>query len=339
MSLIKRRRASNEKLAVWTVRGAGALLALPAAAAAGWIVYSAVGVDHHLPLPAAIDADRQTLSGGTAGRLSFYTDRRSDGLPLVLIHSVNAAASAYEMRPLFERYRANRPVWALDLPGFGFSQRSDRVYSPELYTNAILDLLATQVGEPADVVALSLGCEFAARAALARPNLVRSLALISPSGFGAGDHARQDGDSSAGRLAHRLLSFPLWAQALFDLIATRRSIRFYLKQSFFGPVEQGLVDYAYLTSHQPGARHAPLYFLSGQLFTPQVRETVYARVNVPVLVLYDRDAFVRFDALPGFLEQRPNWGAARIVPTCGLPQFEQPAETAAAMESFWQNRA
>jgi pimeloyl-ACP methyl ester carboxylesterase len=103
----------------------------------------------------------------------------------VLIHSVNAAASAYEMRPIFEQYRGKRPIYALDLPGFGFSERSDRRYTPQLFSEAIADLLRTQVREtqPVDIVALSLGCEFAASVALAMPERVRSLALISPTGL------------------------------------------------------------------------------------------------------------------------------------------------------------
>ena len=45
-------------------------------------------------------------------------------------------------------------MFALDLPGFGFSERSDRTYSPVLYRNAITDFLANVVGEAADVVLL-----------------------------------------------------------------------------------------------------------------------------------------------------------------------------------------
>jgi pimeloyl-ACP methyl ester carboxylesterase len=46
--------------------------------------------------------------------------------PMLLVHSVNASASAAEMAPLFDYYRQSRSVYALDLPGFGFSDRSDR---------------------------------------------------------------------------------------------------------------------------------------------------------------------------------------------------------------------
>ena len=52
--------------------------------------------------------------------------RRRQGPPLLLVHSVNAAASAAEVRPLHEHYRATRTVLSLDLPGYGFSDRSDR---------------------------------------------------------------------------------------------------------------------------------------------------------------------------------------------------------------------
>ena len=43
---------------------------------------------------------------------------RTDTRPLLLLHSINASASAYEVKPLFEHYRQQRPVYAPDLPGF-----------------------------------------------------------------------------------------------------------------------------------------------------------------------------------------------------------------------------
>lgn len=41
------------------------------------------------------------------------------------------------MRPLHEHYRATRTVFSVDLPGYGFSDRSDRDYTPRLMTDAV----------------------------------------------------------------------------------------------------------------------------------------------------------------------------------------------------------
>src|SRR5690606_13097347 len=141
----------------------GSMAAGALAMAGGWMLYSHLVVDHNMLLPPAIDSDLFFYRDPQAGLLYYYADRQQEGRPLVLVHSINAGASAYEMRPIFERYRRQRPVYALDLPGFGFSERTDRAYSPALYEQAISNFLANVVGGPADVVALSLGSEFAAR--------------------------------------------------------------------------------------------------------------------------------------------------------------------------------
>ncbi len=307
--------------------------------AAGWIAYSAFGINHRMPIGPAIDARREIFNGRSTRFLTYYVDRSAAGRPLVLLHSINAAASSYEMRPLFEHYRTLRPVYALDLPGFGFSERANRRYTRDTYKDAILDLLTERVKEPADVIALSLSGEFAARAALERPDLFHSLTLISPSGFvdRRKGSAQPFSDYGLSELVYNVLAFPLWGQAIYDLLATRPSIRWFLKQSFYGPVDEGLAEYDYLTCHQPGARHAPLHFVSGLLFMPSIREAVYERLKPPVLVLYDQDYFVRFDMLPTTLERCPNWRAERISPTRGLPHFERLPDVTRALDAFWGN--
>lgn len=322
-------------------KATGGLLGTLLGALGGWIGYSALFINHRLPLPPAIDAERRVFDSPTSGLLSYYVDRHAPGRPLVLIHSINAAATAYEMRPLFEAYRQRRPVYALDLPGFGFSERSDRDYNVELYTTAIEEFLEAEVegGDGADVIAFSLSSEFAARAALHRPGLFRSLALISPSGLASRGQENTVQRTSARGVSERVLrvlSWRPWSQALYDLLVTPPSIRFFLERGFVGPVDQGLLEYGYLTTHQPGARYAPLTFVSGKLFSFDICETVYRHLELPVLVLYDQDPNVRFDTLPDLL-QRPNWRGARITPTLGLPHFERLPETSAALDQFWRD--
>ena len=98
-------------------------------------------------LQPALAGERRQLQAGRLGLISWYHDAPASGAsstPLLLIHSINAAASAYEMKPLYDRYRQQRPVFAPDLPGYGFSERSRRCYDPRLMTDAILAPCAVQ---------------------------------------------------------------------------------------------------------------------------------------------------------------------------------------------------
>ncbi len=94
---------------------------------------------------------------------------------------------AAEVRPLVERYRATRTVIAPDLPGDGGSDRSNRAYTPRPMTDALHQVMAhvrRQHGDaPFDALAVSLGCECLARAAIEQPPHYRTLALVSPTGF------------------------------------------------------------------------------------------------------------------------------------------------------------
>jgi len=307
--------------------------ALPVTVSVAWLLYSRFRINHRVHLSAALPAERKTLISPSAGHLIYYRDNHAAGTPLVLLHSINAAASSYELRPLFQHYRAARPVYALDLPGFGFSERANVRYTPRLYTQAIADFLAAEVGQPADVIALSLTSEFAARAAVENPSLFRSLTMISPTGLSTKQEAMSGGHS----LLRRMLLFPVWSQALFDLLATQESIHAFLERSFVGEVDKVLDSYAYETTHQPGARYAPFAFVSGCLFSPDIRTAVYDKLTIPVCVLYDEDPYVSFERLPDLLTSHPNWHAERLIPTRGLPHFEKLDETASDLDRFWSS--
>jgi pimeloyl-ACP methyl ester carboxylesterase len=316
----------------------GSLWALPVIAAGAWILYSKFVVNHDRPLPEAVEAKRVVFKSKLGVNLNYYVDRKAEGRPLVLIHGVNSGASAYEMRPFFEHYRSSRPVYALELPGFGFSDRPNRTYTPQYFAEALLDFLETQVAEAADVIALSLSCEFAARAAVALPDCFHSLAFISPTGLGEGPGGASlqlIKPGSTSEKVYGFLSNPIWSQATFDLMSVRISLARLYRIYFVDPAPTDLVEYAYATAHQPGAKNVPLAAMSGRLSTADIRSRFYDRIQVPVLAMFDRDPFARFDMLPYQLGNNPHWQEARIVPSLGMPHFEKLLETVDALDGFW----
>ncbi len=289
--------------------------------------------DPDTTLEPALDAPVASLHTPGAGTVRYYHDDSGTGRPVLLLHSINAAPSAKEMQPLFLHFRGKRPVFAPDLPGFGLSDRGDRDYSAQLYAETIVELLREVVGKPADIVALSLTAEFAARAAAEVPELCHSLTVISPTGLG---DRTPPGPKAQERL-RRLFSVPLLASGLYRTLTTRASIRFFLGKAFAGQTPAELIDYAAATTRQPGARYAPFSFLSMRLFSADARTTLYQTLPVPGLVLYDTDPNVGFENLPALLDSAPQWRAQRIAPTCGRPHWEQTAATVDALETFWQD--
>jgi pimeloyl-ACP methyl ester carboxylesterase len=316
--------------------------ALAAAAPLAWAAYSALAIDHDMPIAEALPGRRRVHDAPTAGPLAYYEEDgpapAGSAPPLLLLHSINAAASSYEMRPLWDYYRQRRRVYALELPGFGFSARAARRYDPDLYVAAIIEFLegVVNAAQGTDVVALSLTAEFVALAAMRRPELFRRLVLISPTGFDEPAHAlegaRRTGWSE--RIAPVVQARPL-AQPLFDLLVSRPSLRYFLARQTEGPVDPGLEEHAWRTAHQPGARHAPLAFLSGALFTPDIRRVAYERLALPVLVLHDRSVNTSYEALPAMVARHDNWRAERIGPARDLVHFDRPASTTRAMDEFF----
>jgi pimeloyl-ACP methyl ester carboxylesterase len=322
----------------WLARTAAGL---PVAAALAGIAYSKLFVPHALPLPPALEGERREFSG-RAGRLSYYVagPAVSNGAaPLLLIHSLNAAASAYEVRPLFDHYRQRRWVYALDLPGFGFSERSRRDYTARLYTDAVLDLLAEIAREhrlaPVDALALSLGSEFLARAATEQAGRFATVALVSPTGFRKGDNFYGAPGSSRGLpLLTNVYEFPLWSRPFFDLLNSRASQRYFLAKTFGSKqaIDQGLLEYDYLTAHQPGAQHAPYCFISAIPFSADINR-IYDTLELPVWLAHGvRGDFTDYSGTPR-LAARPNW-QLRVFQTGGLPYFEQPDAFFAAYDEF-----
>ncbi|WP_424951822.1 alpha/beta fold hydrolase [Deinococcus sp.] len=289
-------------------------------------------------LAAAFSADRYTFNLIGFGRVGYYADTSAPGRPLLLLVSVNAAASAYEMRPLFEVYRGRRPVYVLEWPGFGGSDRPNVRYTPELMTGALLKMVDI-IGQDVDVVALSLGSEFAARAALTVPQdgpRIRSLALISPTGLSeAKPPEAVTAEPQNSERLYGILSFPPLASVFYGLLTTPQVIDLFLRRSFEGPVDPGLLAYSTLSARQPGAVYAPLFFVAGLLRSPDAYAELYTKLTQPTLVLSDRDGYVNFTRLPELVQAKTNVSAVKVAPTRGLPQFEQLAQVTAALDAFW----
>jgi pimeloyl-ACP methyl ester carboxylesterase len=255
---------------------------------------------------------------------------------MLLIHSINAAGSAYEVKPIYEHYSKSRPVYAIELPGFGHASRGKRQYTIRMMTDAVHAVVAeiqkAHGDVPIDALALSLGCEFLGRAADETPKAYRSVALVSPTGFD-GRAVRWVRGSRAIPWLHTIFEQPLWSEQFFHLLTAKPVIGWFLKKTFGSPnYDKGLLDYDYLTTHQPGAQHAPYYFVSGYLFSQDILR-IYQSLKMPAWLSHGvRGDFVDYKR-KDTVEGKPNW-TVTIFQTGAMPHFEVLEEFCRTYDEF-----
>lgn len=262
------------------------------------------------------------------GRIFYQVAGPSDAPPVLLVHGINAAAFSYEMRkqcvpPLTERFR----VYALDLLGFGLSDRPPLGYTPEVYIHLIGDFIRDVIAEPAHIIASSLSAAFAiaakARDQRSGRRMARRLVCICPTGL---DRLNEP-PGAAQQALGTLLRTPILGQAFFNLIASKPSLWYYLLQrSYYWAryVTPDMITQYYNSAHQLGARWAPAAFLGGDLNLNVASE--WRQIESPTLIVWGRQAsFTPVEDADAFLESNP---AARlhVFEQCGLLPHDEYAD-------------
>jgi pimeloyl-ACP methyl ester carboxylesterase len=221
------------------------------------------------------------------GRVFYKTaGPENSGPPLVFVHGIGAGSSSFMWRKNYDDLARDFSVYALDLLGFGFSEKpASAPYSAELYVELITDFIREVSGYPCNVIASSLGAAYVVRVADEHPELIHSLVLNAPAG---GDSFRTR-PGMAGAAFYGLLQSPVLGTSFHNVMASERSIREYARRHLFYDhrrITDRLVAHLYATSHQAGAQHAIAAFVAGYLNTDM--RSAFARLTQPSILVWGK---------------------------------------------------
>ena len=273
------------------------------------------------------------------GRVFYKTSgAENPGPPLVFIHGVGAGASSFMWRKNFDDLARDFRVYALDLLGFGFSDKpAGASYSADLYVELITDFIREVAGHPVNIIASSLGAAYAIRVADEHPELINSMVLNGP----AGSDALNRRPGMAGAAFYGLLQSPVLGTSFYNVMASERSIRDYARAHLFYDhhrVTNRLVANLYATSHQPGAQHAIAAFLAGYLNTDT--QSPFSRLTQPVLLVWGKqDATTPLDKAWALQELNPR-ARLEVFDYCRMmPEQEQPEKFNSLVRANFLSRA
>ena len=274
--------------------------------------------------------------GGESGELLWrghriaYT-RHGEGTPVLLVHGIYAGASSFEWRHTIPALAEQHSVFAVDLLGFGRSDRPSVSYTPGLYQALLGEVIARVVRESCGIVASSLSAAQLIALAARDPRHIASIALIAPTGVA---HLREP--VAAGSAAARaFLGAPFVGSTIYNRLTSPSSMREQLESVYADDrlVTPALIESYVRAARQPGGKHAIAALLSGRL-NVDVRAAL-RRVRQPTLLLWGdlaRQNPVEHAHAFRVIKHDLEW---TLIQEAGdLPHDERPNEVNTALRSF-----
>ena len=260
----------------------------------------------------------------THGHVFYKVCGVPDAPPLVLLHAPQIGGSSYEFRGVIEQLAQHYHVYALDLLGFGLSDRPRIYYSGETYTMLYQDFLTQVVLQPAVLVASGLSCNYSIAVASTRPELCQRLVLLSP-GVLLRKTAKQHD------VFPRLLQQPIVELFVYAFLTTPIVLRTLLAQQR-RDVSDDELNYIYASAHQLGAHHVATALLTGQLVldVSQQIETL----QTPTLLLWGaKNASADESVAELYAANEQTQGV--LIPNAGLRLHEEQPDVVVAQLMQW----
>jgi pimeloyl-ACP methyl ester carboxylesterase len=292
---------------------AGVLLLLAAAIAARRIL------ERPAPIPAPVSGERDTVVDGVRWR---SRETAGNGFPVIYVHGLLSTSASWKRA--VAAASGGRPSVAVDLPGFGYSDRPwPYDYTVGGQAEALLRYLDTRGFERVALVGNSLGGAVCLVAAAARPSRVSALVLVGSAS-----------PVSSIPWNFRLLRAPVVGELEMEFLI-RPVMEAALRYRLFARAErvtQEEVDEDWTSVRVPGTRRAALAAVRS---SSRGYEGLLARIRVPTLVLWGKgDKILPPEEGLHLATEVPGARLVVLPDTGHLPQEETPEEFSHAVSQF-----
>ena len=221
------------------------------------------------------------------GKINYAVE--GTGKPLLLIHGIGAGNSSFEWNKNICELKKDYRVYAIDLLGFGVSDKPKITYTAFLYIQLIRDFIQEIIQEPTHVMASSLSCSFTIMACQQYPHLFQKLILICPTGI----KELSQYPTKKKQFLKKVIECPLLGTSLYNCISSQYYCKYFLQnQVYYYPknVTRKILQTYYRCAHVggPSARYAIASFL-GDFMNVDVSSAI-STLSHPILIFWGREA-------------------------------------------------
>ncbi len=158
--------------------------------------------------------------------------KKGSGTPLLLIHNLTAGSSLYEFHKIMGELSEKYEVYALDLLGYGLSDKPRMTYTSFLYVQLITDFVKNVIGRKTDIIVTGDSSQLAVMTCHNNPEVFNRIILINPQSL----HQLNLIPTKQTKALKLLIELPILGTFVYNIINSKHAFRkLFTKQYFFDP--------------------------------------------------------------------------------------------------------
>ncbi|KJH73343.1 alpha/beta fold hydrolase [Aliterella atlantica] len=235
-----------------------------------------------------VGSQRDWVWRGWQTRYTYIRSESKTGTPLILLHGFGASIGHW--RNNLSVLAQSHTVYALDMLGFGASEKPAVDYSVALWVDQVYDFWRTFIRTPAILIGNSTGSQVTLAAAAMHPEMVQGVVMLSLPDLSVREEAMPKLLRPAIAAIENLVASPLLLKAIFRVVRRPGIVKRWAGMAYANSeaVTDELVDILVGPAQDRGSASAfagVLRAMIGSQFAPSVK-SVLPSLKMPILLIW-----------------------------------------------------
>lgn len=261
-----------------------------------------------------------------------YT-KKGNGAPLLLVHDLTIGSSLYEFHKIADTLSEQYEVYALDLLGYGLSDKTNMTYTSFLYVQLITDFVKNIIGRKTDIIATGDSSQIAVMTCHNNPEVFNRIILINPQSL----YQLNLIPTKQTKALKLLIELPILGTFVYNIISSEHSFqKLFQKQYFSNPLKIEEADIrAYVEASHLDLINAKYTFSSyvGRYINFNILHAL-KEINHSIFIISGRDKANVKTITENYLYYNNSIETAYILNTKQYPHLEIPQKVLNQLDIF-----
>lgn len=155
--------------------------------------------------------------------------KKGSGSPLLLIHNLTPGSSSYEFHAIIDALSEKYEVYAIDLLGYGDSEKINMTYTNYLYVQLITDFIKTVIGKKTSILTSGDSSSIAIMTCHNDPELINQLYFINPQSLFRANQV----PTKQTKLLKLMIDCPIIGTLIYNIQTSKRSFEKKWREQYF----------------------------------------------------------------------------------------------------------